>query len=313
MTLSSPLATIGIICFNAEDTVEVAIKSALNQTWQNKEIIIIDDCSTDKTVPIVESLISCHENIHLFVNRENQGVAHNRNLIITNAKGDFITFFDDDDFSFPERVQKQISKIIDTEKKFGPAICHTARLQHYADNSSRTEPTINHGYGKEVANRILFGKPLKSGSIGSLATCSQAARKTSYITLEGFDEEFRRCEDTDFAVRAALADFYFVGINTPLVEQTMTCSSDKNLQEEKKHFFMLLNKHKNYLCSVKRYNHCLKWLETKFSYYEGHKILFAFKLMKLIIRNPIKTAQRIVWSLPNTRFNIKFKEYKSEK
>ena len=53
MSDNNPLVTIGILCFNAESSILNALRSALNQTYKNKEIIVIDDCSTDNSLKVI--------------------------------------------------------------------------------------------------------------------------------------------------------------------------------------------------------------------------------------------------------------------
>ena len=309
---SSPLITIGITCYNAEKTIISALKSALSQSWENVEIIVVDDRSTDQSVVKLTSVIENQNNVFLYNNTENKGVAANRNKIINLAKGEFIAFFDDDDMSKPDRLQKQYNAVITNEALYGEIICHTARLQKFSNGSKRNEPVIAIGIGQEIADRVLFGKPLKTNSLGSFATCSQFARKSTYESLSGFDESFRRAEDTDFSVRAALKGICFIGIEESLVEQSMTSSDDKKLSEERKYAFKLLKKHQSYLRSIGRYWHSIHWMDAKFNYYEGRNALFILKLLTLMIIKPIKTYQRFVWALPNRRFNEKYKEYKAQ-
>ena len=105
-----PLITIGITCFNARLTIKRAILSAINQTWTNKEIIIVNDFSDDDSQAIIEDLINRKKNIKLINNNKNLGCAYSRNVIIKNAIGEFIAFFDDDDFSRDDRLFLQYKK-----------------------------------------------------------------------------------------------------------------------------------------------------------------------------------------------------------
>ena len=92
-----PLVTIGIPCFNAEDTIKRAIKCALTQDWPNIEVIIVDDCSTDKSCQIIKKIISQNPRARLIIHDNNKGPGAVRSLILSEAKGEYIAFFDDDD------------------------------------------------------------------------------------------------------------------------------------------------------------------------------------------------------------------------
>ena len=105
---SLPLVTLGISCYNAEDSIAKAVESALAQTWENKEIVVVDDHSTDGSRKIVEDFKNrYHDKICYFRNEKNFGIARVRNEIIRRSKGGYIAFFDDDDVSDPERVLLQ--------------------------------------------------------------------------------------------------------------------------------------------------------------------------------------------------------------
>ena len=115
--MNEPLITIGITAYNAQDTIERAIRSALAQNWENKEILIVDDSSTDKTRETIENVIKGHKSVRLIRHENNKGAAGARNTILKEAKGDFIAFFDDDDESLPERICTQYKTITEYEKK----------------------------------------------------------------------------------------------------------------------------------------------------------------------------------------------------
>ena len=114
---NSPLITIGVTCFNAEDTITRAIKSAQNQTYPNFEIVVVDDTSTDNSIEIIEGMQKQDQRIFLHRHHENQGVASARNTIIEKAKGEYIAFFDDDDESIPERLSKQYERLSDFQQE----------------------------------------------------------------------------------------------------------------------------------------------------------------------------------------------------
>ena len=112
----APLITIAITCFNAEKTIERAILSALNQDWPNFEVIIIDDASNDSSKEIIKKYESKIKNLQFYNQKINNGCAKARNILISKAKGEFIAFFDDDDFSHSDRLSLQFEHLIGYEK-----------------------------------------------------------------------------------------------------------------------------------------------------------------------------------------------------
>ena len=310
--LTLPLITIGITAYNAQDSIERAIKSALSQTYPHIKIVIVDDASTDDTAKICENFAQENANIHFFNNEENLGVAGTRNRIIDEASGEFICFFDDDDESLPERVQAQYEHIISYEKAFAngmPVICHTARLQIHPDGKNHNETTVgtnlNHiaPNGKAFAQRILMGRPVAHGH-GSTATCSQMARTEIYRNYR-FDNDFTRAEDTDFNVRLALAGAHFPGISKPLVKQNMSYGTEKTLQKEYEMTLQLYDKHKSFIEAKDNYDFVCKWLDVKYEYLKGHKSTFVNSLFKIFMKYPIRSFQRLVWASPSLRLNMR--------
>ena len=111
-----PLVTIGLTCYNAELTIIGAINSCFNQVWPNTEVIVVDDFSTDSSVTKIRDHIN-EKNVKFIKHKENKGYAGSVNSIINNASGDFITIFDNDDFSIKNRINLQYERLIKYEKK----------------------------------------------------------------------------------------------------------------------------------------------------------------------------------------------------
>jgi glycosyltransferase involved in cell wall biosynthesis len=94
--------------YNAEKFIQATIESALNQTYQNWEMILVDDASTDETVSIIEQYAQNDDRIKLFKLPENRGNGFARNAALEKAIGKYIAYLDADDLWFPEKLEKQI-------------------------------------------------------------------------------------------------------------------------------------------------------------------------------------------------------------
>lgn len=94
--------------YNSERFIAETILSVQAQTYQDWEMIIVDDCSTDKTAEIVASFQEKDSRIKYFYNSTNKGSALSRNLALQNAKGKWIAFLDSDDLWLPDKLEKQI-------------------------------------------------------------------------------------------------------------------------------------------------------------------------------------------------------------
>lgn len=101
-----PLVSVITPTFNRAHTIQQAIGSVLAQTYQNWELIIIDDGSTDDTKQIIEAL---DDDRILYFYQENQGPTIARNMGISHAKGKWITYLDSDDVLFPECIETMLS------------------------------------------------------------------------------------------------------------------------------------------------------------------------------------------------------------
>lgn len=105
--------------FNAEQYIEVAVNSLLNQSWQNLEIIIVDDASSDKTWEKIQAFAKRDSRIVPLRNDKNMGAYPTRNRALQNATGDIITVHDSDDWSHPQLIELQIAPLLNDEKVRG--------------------------------------------------------------------------------------------------------------------------------------------------------------------------------------------------
>lgn len=103
------LVSIIMPAYNAEKYIEEAIQSVLKQTYTNWELIIVNDCSTDKTEQIIKKYQEQDQRIRLCSLIKNKGVANARNTAIKNAVGRYLAFLDSDDMWLPEKLEKQIN------------------------------------------------------------------------------------------------------------------------------------------------------------------------------------------------------------
>ena len=115
-----PLVSVIIPCYNAEQYVEVAVRSVMKQSYINLEVITIDDCSTDNTLSILKKLASEDNRIVLLCNNKNLGLVSTLNKGIYMAKGKYIARMDADDISVFDRIDKQVNFL---EENRGVALC----------------------------------------------------------------------------------------------------------------------------------------------------------------------------------------------
>lgn len=318
MTKDYPLITIGMTCFNAEDTIGRAIGGALAQDYPNTEILIVDDCSSDNSHEIINEAIKGHKNVRFLPHKSNTGFAGALNTIIKNAKGKFVAIFDDDDLSLPRRISTQHDRIVSYEQEFSTSsiLCHVARIQTFENGMERYEQTIGTDSGRapagdEVAKRILYGDLGQHGVniVGSCANCARMGRTEIFRSLGGFDETMRRGEDTDFSIRFAMAGGHFVGVEEPLVHQMMTTGDEKTLDKEYGVETMFTKKYQEYLENLGWYDFAIKWLDIRYANLHQEALRFMFLLISMFLHHPIKTIKKLRWSMPARDTRKSFKKW----
>jgi len=125
--LHQPLVSIIIPVYNAEKYLEETILSALNQTWPNKEIIIVDDGSTDNSLLIANKFTGPYIKV---LRQEKMGASAARNKGLLEASGDYIQFLDADDLLSPDKIKNQVILLEQNPGKM--AVCSTA---HFFDGT----------------------------------------------------------------------------------------------------------------------------------------------------------------------------------
>lgn len=113
MSEKQPLVSVITPAYNAARFISEAIESVLAQTYTNWEMIIVDDCSTDNTIEIVQSYVEKDERIKLYQLKQNSGSGVARNRAMDESQGRFIAFLDSDDLWLPEKLTRQIYFMLD--------------------------------------------------------------------------------------------------------------------------------------------------------------------------------------------------------
>ncbi|AUC82936.1 glycosyltransferase family 2 protein [Lacinutrix sp. Bg11-31] len=143
--------------YNAEAFISETIRSILNQTYTNWELLLIDDCSTDNTISIINDFIFENQNITVVKNETNQGTAISRNKGIMAAKGDYIAFLDADDLWKPQKLEKQIA-FMENENC---DVCFSS-YEQIDENGKPLNKLVN------ALPSLTYKKYLKSNYIGNL-------------------------------------------------------------------------------------------------------------------------------------------------
>ena len=104
--MEEPLVSVIMPVYQAEKYIGQSIESILNQSYVNLELIIVDDCGTDRSMDIITQYMDSR--IRIFHNEKNRGIAYSRNRAIMESRGKYIAIMDDDDVSMPDRLKHQV-------------------------------------------------------------------------------------------------------------------------------------------------------------------------------------------------------------
>lgn len=244
--MMEPLITVYIPTYNRLELLKRAIKSVQNQTYNNFEIIIVDDNSTDGTQDFLVELGKTDTRIRYFLKEKNSGACASRNIAIQLAKGAFITGLDDDDYFLPQRLELFLDYWVN-KKRIKSIALFTSNIKS-ENNKTERDGLFSKKHFKR--NDLLFANYVGN----QIFTETNTLRKIS-----GFDETFLMWQDLELWYRVGnLGNFEHVDIatyfldtshlygriseaNTEKIFKTVTQFSNKNqLNKFKKR---MLNNH----------------------------------------------------------------------
>jgi len=199
MKLSSGKVSIITPLHNTRDYISETISSVLKQTYQDWELLIVDDASDDDSVQIVTAFTENDSRIKLIQLTENSGAAVARNVAIEAANGQYIAFLDSDDLWVPEKLEKQLEFMQTT----GCPFTYTAytKMDEYGDEF------IDIG----VPERVNYKNILKTCYIGCL-TAIYDSEYFGKVTMP----LIRKRQDYGLWLKLLKRTEYAFGINEPL-------------------------------------------------------------------------------------------------
>ncbi|ELY85659.1 glycosyltransferase family 2 protein [Natrialba taiwanensis] len=199
---SEPRVSVVIPTYNRAGTLPTAIDSALEQTVEEIEVIVVDDGSTDDTPAVLASYDD--PRVQPVVHADNQGANVARNTGIDHARGEYIAFLDSDDEWRPEKLDRQLETLETRSEEWVAAYCDTAlELPETSDKLrglaaavlSRSDAEPTREGGEELIGEILADN-VQPGAGSTLLVETEVARD-----IGGFDEELDRFQDPEFCLR----------------------------------------------------------------------------------------------------------------
>jgi len=240
MPEKNPTVSVIIPTYNRAHLIKRAIQSVLNQTYQDFEVIIVDDGSTDNTEKVVKSFND--PRIRYIRHEKNKGAAAARNTGIKAAKGKFIAFQDSDDEWLPEKLEKQMKVFETASAKVGVVYTGFWRIEN------NKKIYIPFSWVKQKEGNIH--KELLKGSFIGLPTV--LIKKECFRKGEMFDEKLPRLQDWELVIR--LSKYYnFKCVNEPLLVSYYTSDSiSANNEAYIKALKLILSKHFNEFTKEKK-------------------------------------------------------------
>lgn len=205
MTKFNKKVSVIIPAYNASSFIGQAIDSILGQTYQDIEIIVVDDGSADATKDIVAQ----YGDRVTYIYQENQGHAISRNVGMKNSMGEYCAFLDADDQWLPEKIERQV-KVLNERPEVGIVHCDIKKVD--ADGNFIPKYKENEKYKTgDIFPYLLTRK-------GHIATSSAIFRRECVEKLGGFDETVREfgSEDREFWLRIC-KHYKVVHVEDPLV------------------------------------------------------------------------------------------------
>ena len=188
-----PAVSVVIPLYNSEETIGAAIKSVLDQTFKDFELIVIDDGSTDDSVNIVRSFQD--DRIHLFL-FENSGAPTARNRGIEKAKGELVAFIDSDDVWTAEKLADQVNAVSNN-----PTVGLVYSWSDYIDTQGEFVCSGKRVIASEDLEKnyaaLLVSNFLENGS-------TPLIRRKVLDDLGGFDTSLKSSQDLDLYLRIAI-------------------------------------------------------------------------------------------------------------
>lgn len=220
--MSQPLVSVLMAIYNCENTLEEAASCILNQTYTNWELILIDDCSSDKSYEVAQRIAESDERIKLFKNERNLSLAPTLNKCLEKATGEYIARMDGDDICALDRFEKEIA-FLETNPEYALVSC---QMDLFDDSGAYGTA---HYKEKPQKKDFAYGSPICH------AGCMM--RKEVLIELGGYDTSLdkERIEDYDLWIRMYKAGYKAYNLQ----EVLYSMRDDRNAIKRKKFKYRL--------------------------------------------------------------------------
>jgi len=287
-----PSISVIIPAYNAEKTIKETIQSVLNQTWQDFELLIINDGSQDATLEVIKSIQDPRIKIFSY---PNAGSSASRNRGIAIAKGEYISFIDADDLWTADKLEAQYKALQENSQ----AAVAYSWTDHIDESGQFLRSGPQQSFTGDVYARLLLEDFIGNGS-------NPLIRAQAFAEVGDFDESLAHSEDWDLWLRLA-ARYHFVAVPSPQILYRMRVSSKSfNIKEMEESSLQVIERavtatpetigHLKQASLGNRYKF-LTWKALDGTP-EQRRALTALRLLWHTIRNdPPLLYKRIVWKV----------------
>ena len=221
--IESPLISVLLSVYNDDKNIKTSIDSILSQSYKNIELLVMDDCSTDKTYDILKDIKD--RRLRIFRNKDNKGLTKSLNILIKKSKGQILARQDSDDISLPTRLEVQFENLHNLQLDG----CTT---RAYIKNSKRSIPRLSHLLPLSFV--IKYKNPFIHGTL--------MVKKSAVIEVGMYDENIIYAQDYKLFIELLKKNYKIKILKKKLYILNMENNISSLRKEEQQYFFKKIQK-----------------------------------------------------------------------
>lgn len=257
-----PLISIVIPTYNVEKYIAECLESILNQTFQNYEIIIVDDGSTDNTLEVIKKYAS--DKIKVFP-QNHKGAGEARNTGIRNAIGDYITFVDSDDFYYTDNCLEKIANAIQKDK----SEVITYKMVRFYQKSGKYIEESDIGINKKYKTIDYIKETIQQSRI-SISPCDKIIKKEIIDKYNVYFSSMKMLEDIDWSMKLYEHIQYVTVLNEPIYVYRKQRKDSTTFQYTKEKVYACVNFIRYW---VERCQTCISDYNTLYLHYVAYQYI----------------------------------------
>ncbi len=273
--------------YNNAEYITECIESIENQTYPIEEIIVVDDCSKDNSLAVLDELSEKYSNLRIIALKKNGGVSHARNTGLAAVKTPYVTFIDSDDIYFnPDKTKTEMALVKKYKEEYGKDIAAYSRTWYLTRDGVPFEGyryKYKHYNQGKIFNRILTLKY-------SFTSIHSYCLPTEYIEAAGsYDESSCLWEDLELILRLSkLLEFYYTGQPGIGYRQTQTGLSSKPAKAHIESKRKIFDKHTADMPKIKK----ISYKTLKFIHKYENMFIYTYTRAKGKMRKIIKSFKK---------------------